>query len=765
MFTLHVLGTVSLHHPDGRRVSSVLSQPKRLALLVLLSLAGSSRIQRDALLGYLWPELPGDVARKRLRQALYYLRRSLGPDVISGTGSEALCVSQEKVRCDAVVLENAAAERDWKEVLARYQGDFMPGFFLDGGPPAFDQWLDATRARLRRTAAEAARNLARAELEAGNKVAAGAAARRAWQLADWGEPALRELLTLLIESDDFSGARAAYAEFAERLKEEYDAQPSAETQTLLQKLAVAPEGVPNEPQMDASVEDEASIPTLSVPFPPPSTSRPAPWGRQAKVIAKGIAALAAVIVPLLAVATSRESPPQLNDIWADPHLYMEPSRNLTDDRRNSVVAEVAEAELAARLHRAGLDLIFSAQEPGASQNGIRLLPAVSEGADGLELSVMLLDVGSGAVLDRLVTAQGANTTHIPENLASQMAPLIREAIGELLTRKGLDARSVSPAALEAVRAAVAETKAGISLRGQGAMPAALDAFVAADSLYELATQKSPDWQAPLVKGAEVAIEVVWLHLLTPETSTHRAHLAALAGIQKANLAVSGSSSPGQALSARGRLRHWAALTAANESTRRAFSASAERDLLRATAIDAGLPKAWNVLSALAEERKDYPLAYRRARRAYAADRYLQVPYDILARLFTNAIRVGDAEGTEQWCGEIMERAPHHWMGTYCELSHLAAFGSASIEVRDSLRQRGIEQAQTRETPSKNVEARFNLLHAIGLARSGDIQKARYFLAQAETASGTGAAYEELRQRAHSLLRQQEDSARVRLSGR
>ena len=49
-FRLSLLGHIDLTGPDGRRVQSVLSQPKRLALLAYLAVEGREGfVRRDAL--------------------------------------------------------------------------------------------------------------------------------------------------------------------------------------------------------------------------------------------------------------------------------------------------------------------------------------------------------------------------------------------------------------------------------------------------------------------------------------------------------------------------------------------------------------------------------------------------------------------------------------------------------------------------------------------------------------------------------------------
>src|SRR2546429_160380 len=86
---LRLFGGLDLRRSDGRELDSILTQPKRVALLAFLATATSYRLhRRDTLLGLFWPELDQEHARAALRQALHGLRQGLGADVLTSRGDE-----------------------------------------------------------------------------------------------------------------------------------------------------------------------------------------------------------------------------------------------------------------------------------------------------------------------------------------------------------------------------------------------------------------------------------------------------------------------------------------------------------------------------------------------------------------------------------------------------------------------------------------------------------------------------------------------------
>ena len=237
MIQLQVLGGLDLAAPDRPAPRAILAQPKRLALLVYLALAGHGRFRRrDALVGLFWPEFDSDHARGALRQALRFLRAELGPEVLVTRGEEEVGVRGEVLHCDAVAFERACEDRAWGAALDLYRGDLLAGVFVSDCSAEFEYWLEADRVRLRRRAADAAWS-AVGELErTGDLVVAAPLARRAVELDPYDEASVRRLMRLLDRRGDRAGALTAYEAFRAKLASRFEAVPSPETEALLARI-------------------------------------------------------------------------------------------------------------------------------------------------------------------------------------------------------------------------------------------------------------------------------------------------------------------------------------------------------------------------------------------------------------------------------------------------------------------------------------------------------------------------------------------------
>ena len=132
-FRLHVLGAPDLRAPDGRRVTSVLSQPKRLGLLTYLALAAEP-VTRASVVALFWPESDEARARNALSQAVFYLRRSLDERVVQSVEGDRLWAPPEHLWCDA--RDDASAA-----------GTFLDGWNAEDSHE-LQEWLDRQRRRI-----------------------------------------------------------------------------------------------------------------------------------------------------------------------------------------------------------------------------------------------------------------------------------------------------------------------------------------------------------------------------------------------------------------------------------------------------------------------------------------------------------------------------------------------------------------------------------------------------------------------------------------
>jgi len=233
---LALLGGTELRGPPRDASDRLLGQTKAVALLAYLALSPRGRYQRrDRLVGMLWPELDQQHARAALRKVLHSVRGVVGEDAVLARGDEELALDLECLGCDAVdFIEHIEAGRP-AQALELYHGELLDGFILPECGE-FGLWLDGERTAMQERSAAAAMALSR-KLEVDEEFTMAATwARRAVRFSWSDERVLRRSLEMLHRLGDRAGALRLFDEFARRLRQEFDAEPSSETLELIGKM-------------------------------------------------------------------------------------------------------------------------------------------------------------------------------------------------------------------------------------------------------------------------------------------------------------------------------------------------------------------------------------------------------------------------------------------------------------------------------------------------------------------------------------------------
>lgn len=236
MVTLQLLGRIDLTDPMGKEISSLLSQPKRVAVLTYLAIRGKDGyLRRDVLMAEFWPESDLPHARNALNQVLHALRTELGDGVVRARGKNEVGLNPDLLDCDVWAFTQALEEDRVEDALYLYQGPLMPGFHINEGG-GFDRWLEAEREALREAAAGVAWALAHRFIQEGELVRAERTAQRALALVWTDEFPVRRFISALAEAGDRAAAVRFYERFRDRLQEDLELEPSPTTRQVAEAI-------------------------------------------------------------------------------------------------------------------------------------------------------------------------------------------------------------------------------------------------------------------------------------------------------------------------------------------------------------------------------------------------------------------------------------------------------------------------------------------------------------------------------------------------
>ena len=298
MVELRALGPIDLRR-DGTEITSVLTQPRRLALLLYLDCARPYGFhRRDRLIALLWPELDNADARDALSEEINHIRSELGENAIVTRGEDVM-LDPVYIRSSVRVLDAAITNGDHMRVIQLFQGPLADGLVVEEAPE-FEQWLKDERQRIRDAVADAAWSLAEKSKESGHIADATSFARSAVSLTRDDEESVRRLMAFLESVGDVDGALRAYDEFSVWISGETDAYPSPDTDALRDKIKNSePVDFTPPPAPAAPAEVSGITPaTPTKPEAPVTTAIPATPEKKERIhwAAVGVAAMALILL-------------------------------------------------------------------------------------------------------------------------------------------------------------------------------------------------------------------------------------------------------------------------------------------------------------------------------------------------------------------------------------------------------------------------------------------------------------------------------------
>lgn len=236
---------------------------KSLHLLALLALKTGAAIERDFLIGTLWPDSNQSAGQESLKKTLADLRTALGSEgerlCTPGRGQLRLDLS-EGVFCDVLTFDLAMARfaktgdpAVAEGAVALYRGPLLEGTDED--------WVLGERALRERSALEALTVLGRRARDQKENPKALTLLRRAERIDPLSESVQRELIQTLAASGDINAARRAFRDLRLRLHEALRQEPSAETRALMQRLSETPP-----PNSEATTGGAESFPRFATPL-------------------------------------------------------------------------------------------------------------------------------------------------------------------------------------------------------------------------------------------------------------------------------------------------------------------------------------------------------------------------------------------------------------------------------------------------------------------------------------------------------------------
>jgi DNA-binding SARP family transcriptional activator/Tfp pilus assembly protein PilF len=244
LLCINVLGGLYVT-AERRPLAGAGTQPRRLAVLALLAVAGERGVNREQFLTYLWPDNDEERGRHALTQALYALRRDLGADELF-LGQQEVRLNPDLVTSDYAEFHDAIRSDAPEHAVECYRGPFLQGFRLSRADN-FERWVEEQRDALGHEYGRALETAARRAVERQDfQAAVGFLKRQSAQ-----DPFNPKVAVRLMETLAAQGAVVAALQHARvhelLVKQELDLPPDPEVTALAARLRTTPRDAPAGP--------------------------------------------------------------------------------------------------------------------------------------------------------------------------------------------------------------------------------------------------------------------------------------------------------------------------------------------------------------------------------------------------------------------------------------------------------------------------------------------------------------------------------------
>src|SRR5690606_35954176 len=296
----------------------------------------------------------------------------------------------------------------------------------------------------------------------------------------------------------------------------------------------------------------------------------------------------------------------------------------------------------------------------------------------LRVRFLIVDAKTGAVLRAASLERPTQSwQELLNSLPDGIAAALRRQIGRTFQLQQWWMGIADPLVRDLARRAAWSMDEAERLRAAGATGSAREMLSVADSLLAATESRAPGWVEPMLARARVAEVRGWLALSSGAAGAAHAESWRL-GIEHAGRALERDPARAVAYEVRGLLRHrMAMLDPAPDDATIDSVRQAEADLRRAVELDPSLARAWSALSSIQQLRGQHAEAKAMAARAYAADAYLEAAAEILARLVSTSIELGEQADADHWSSEIQRLLARSLAAAWCQLPEIGRAHAAT----------------------------------------------------------------------------------------
>lgn len=185
---------------------------------------------REELASLLWPEADQQTGRKNVRNALYYIKKSIDMDAIISPNNSIVMFNSEIQVCSD--LERLLSDDEW---IDAYTGDFLQGFIVKD-EETLENWILESRDKYRSIYVQKLYEKIKEDFTKNDYESVEQCARRLIEIDEYDERAYRVLIKALAGMNMYNKAEDVYDKLCEKLNKDLGIIPDIKTRTLYKNI-------------------------------------------------------------------------------------------------------------------------------------------------------------------------------------------------------------------------------------------------------------------------------------------------------------------------------------------------------------------------------------------------------------------------------------------------------------------------------------------------------------------------------------------------
>lgn len=198
----------------------------------------NKEILRSQAISVFWPDIDDQTAKKRLRDALYKIKKSVSSDIFLDDNKQKIKLNTDIVTVDIDYIDSLTAKKILKLSNEQSSIEFL-GAFIIKNSAEFEEWMFQTREHINRQYAKKLNEYLDANTNSNDIISVIKSIINLFAIFDpYNEDVYRKIMQILADKKEYNEAIKVYYDLVKLLKSDLAIEVELETKKLFEKISI-----------------------------------------------------------------------------------------------------------------------------------------------------------------------------------------------------------------------------------------------------------------------------------------------------------------------------------------------------------------------------------------------------------------------------------------------------------------------------------------------------------------------------------------------